>query len=250
MANCPHCQQPVAAGQHFCSQCGADLSTAPVQENVCPRCGSRVQSEQKFCAECGHPLRPGAAPPAAATGRWLIALGAAAVIVLVLLVLVINLTRKPARPPEPQAAAPPPAAALPPAVAPAPAATPAPTSPTPAKASLEIALEEVLQDIRQANLDKDIVLYMSRYSTLYPELDKKREDTLSTWEKNDFKNLAFNLSKIRALGENDAVAEVSWSILVYNKAKKKAETSDYTYQVWFSRELGRWKIKKIEDLSS
>lgn len=175
------------------------------------------------------------------------ALGIVAVVVLVSLVVAINLIRYlTTKPAELTRVSP-----APEAPAPAPPAPPTATSPPMATApgkTLEAELADVLADLRQANLNKDIVLYMSRFSTLFPEYDKKRETTLKTWENYDFRNLAYNLGKIRSLGQDDAVAEVSWSILVYNREKKKTETSDFAYQVWFSRELGRWRIKKIEEL--
>lgn len=248
MSVCPQCGAEYRSGQHFCSQCGAALPEATSGAPACPSCGAAVKASQKFCHECGQALQGGLTPPRPQGSQRLIALGILAILVLVALVVVINLFRKaPLPPPEARLSQPPAASAPSPASPPPP---PEATASKPSKTSLENELEDILHDLRQANLNKDIVLYMSRYSSLYPELDKKREATLKTWENHDFKNLAFNLSKIRSLGPDDAVAEVSWSILVYNKAKKKTETSDYTYQVWFSRELGRWKIKKVEDLSS
>lgn len=248
MPSCPHCQAEYQPGQHFCSQCGAPLPQEEAGSSVCPRCKTQVQATQKYCHECGAPLRPGL-PSSTPGSQRLIALGIVAVVVLVGLVVTINLVRylttRPAEltrePPAPAAPAPTPAPSVPPAATP-PAVTTAPGKP------LEAELADVLADLRQANLNKDIVLYMSRFSTLFPEYDKKREATLKTWENYDFRNLAYNLSKIRSLGQDDAVAEVSWSILVYNREKKRTETSDFAYQVWFSRELGRWRIKKIEEL--
>ncbi|RME45683.1 MAG: zinc ribbon domain-containing protein [Caldilineae bacterium] len=49
-APCPACGAPVAAGDAFCSQCGAALG------NRCPACDAPVAPEDRFCTHCGARL--------------------------------------------------------------------------------------------------------------------------------------------------------------------------------------------------
>lgn len=57
--NCPKCNNPVKAGQKFCSACGAPL---PADIDLrCPKCKSSVKQGQKFCAVCGENLRQASA---------------------------------------------------------------------------------------------------------------------------------------------------------------------------------------------
>ncbi len=47
---CPRCQYDNPAGQRFCGECGAQLTS------VCPGCKAANPPGQKFCGECGAPL--------------------------------------------------------------------------------------------------------------------------------------------------------------------------------------------------
>jgi class 3 adenylate cyclase/tetratricopeptide (TPR) repeat protein len=47
---CPQCQHENLAGQKFCGECGARLTSA------CPSCGTSNPPTQKFCGECGTGL--------------------------------------------------------------------------------------------------------------------------------------------------------------------------------------------------
>src|SRR6266536_1033279 len=47
---CPRCQHDNPAGQKFCGECGAQLTS------VCPACRAANPPGQKFCGACGAPL--------------------------------------------------------------------------------------------------------------------------------------------------------------------------------------------------
>jgi class 3 adenylate cyclase/tetratricopeptide (TPR) repeat protein len=47
---CPRCQHDNPAGQKFCGECGAQLTS------VCPACRAVNPPGQKFCGDCGAPL--------------------------------------------------------------------------------------------------------------------------------------------------------------------------------------------------
>jgi DNA-directed RNA polymerase subunit RPC12/RpoP len=54
---CPNCGSPNAAGQQFCTACGAGLAgVMPPQAMTCPNCGSPTAVGQQFCTTCGTNL--------------------------------------------------------------------------------------------------------------------------------------------------------------------------------------------------
>ncbi len=114
--------------------------------------------------------------------------------------------------------------------------------------SLPADFEGVFNQIKEANLTKNILLYMNTLSGVYPELDKKRQEVSKTWEKYDFKEMAFTVNNFQEVGTDKAVVEVHWSTSTQNVANKDLRTDDFQYRVWFAKELGHWKIKKIEEL--
>jgi hypothetical protein len=93
LSNCPKCHAPVAAGESFCTNCGATL-TAPVSsrptpqrfipssDRLCPRCGELNPVTEAFCSRCGAPTQPGqptsgpqpvsAPPPAVGASRGMV----------------------------------------------------------------------------------------------------------------------------------------------------------------------------------
>ncbi len=284
MPQCPHCQAPYEGGQRYCSTCGSFLMHPEQGDTFCPQCGVRVSPRQEFCHECDAPLKgapvapealgatseamepaPEVAtlPPAAVPAKgppgglpsWLLGLLAGAG-VLILILLILLFTRGTSTPPPPAAApkaeAPAPA---PPATTPAPAppaATPAPSPPatpaTPDEATLKEQLQKELSLLREAQLRKDIVQFMSVYSLTYPGLDDKRANTLKAWERYDFTSLVFTVDKIQVIDPDNAIAWVTWYMDTKNRRTQELANSSQTYQVRFAKELGKWRIRSLEEV--
>jgi len=277
MPLCPQCRSSYLEGEHICRQCGFRLSEGRGDKRYCPQCGTAVGREQNFCHECDTPLKAGLEftapgglepPPAPLAGsapplrppwlKWAVVAGGAIVVILVL-VVVAQMMRKPSLPPSltppatprPLETVPP----SPPAVAPqesdklgeaAPGATP---PATPEAAGLPAQLEQVMGNLRDANLKKDLVLYMSCFSYVFPQTDKKRQEIQKTWQNFEFRKMAFIMSKINEVDPNEAVADVAWNMTVQNRSTKDSDITTIKYRVWFAKELGQWKIKKLEELS-
>jgi hypothetical protein len=150
-------------------------------------------------------------------------------------------TPPPAAPPAPKAEAP----------APAPPAKPAAQAPEQAPeaaADLKTQLQSVLSLLREAQLQKNIVQFMSVYSLTYPQLDGKRADTLKAWEKFDFTNLVFTLDKVQLLDPDNAMAWVTWYIDTRNRGNQELSSYSQTYQVRFAKEMGKWRIRSLEEV--
>jgi hypothetical protein len=272
MPQCPHCQNPYEVGQRYCSTCGSFLMHPEQGDTFCPQCGVRVSPRQEFCHECDAPLKgaqaaleslggvpesvapaPGAASakvPSTGLPSWLIGvLVGSGILIIILLILLFTrgTSTLPAPTPAPKVEAPAPAPAAP-AVAPSQPATPAPAPAPPAEANLKEELQKELAILREAQLRKDIVQFMSVYSLTYPELDDKRAGTLKAWERHDFINLVFTVDKIQPIDADNAIAWVTWYIDTKNRRTQDLSSSSQTYQVRFAKELGKWRIRSLEEV--
>jgi Double zinc ribbon len=58
------CGAPIAAGSHFCGNCGRPVGAAPAVV-ACANCGAPLPADAKFCAACGHSLTAAAEEPEA-----------------------------------------------------------------------------------------------------------------------------------------------------------------------------------------
>jgi hypothetical protein len=283
MPQCPHCQAPYESGQRYCTICGSFLLHPEQGDTFCPQCGVRVSPRQEFCHECDAPLKgakvamealgpePGpkevipqptpATTPSSGTPSWLTALlvGTGIVIIFLLILLFSRGTPPPPPPPPaPKVEAPAPAPTAPvtapvPSLAPAPAPTaPAPVTPAappPAPAAdLKEQLQGLLATLREAQLQKDIVKFMSVYSLTYPNLDDKRANTLKSWENYDYTNLVFTIDKIQSIDPDNALAVVTWYIDTRNRRTQELSSSSQTYQVRCAKEMGQWRIRSLEEV--
>ncbi|OGR29306.1 MAG: hypothetical protein A2139_12205 [Desulfobacca sp. RBG_16_60_12] len=275
MPQCPHCQNPYEVGQRYCSTCGSFLMHPEQGDTFCPQCGVRVSPRQEFCHECDAPLKgapaapealgpvpasaapaPEAAPakvPATGLPSWLVGvLVGSGILIIILLVLLFTrgTSTPPAPAPAPKVEAPAPAPApapAAPAVAPSQPVAPGPAPAPPAEANLKEELQKELSILREAQLRKDIVQFMSVYSLTYPELDDKRAGTLKSWENYDFTNLVFTVDKIQPIDSDNAIATVTWYIDTKNRRTHDLSSSSQTYQVRFAKELGKWRIRSLEE---
>ena len=102
--------------------------------------------------------------------------------------------------------------------------------------------------MREAQLNKDIIRFMSVYSLTYPELDDKRASTLKAWQSFDFTNLVFTVDKIQSIDPDNAIAWVTWYMDTKNRQTQDLTSSSQTFQVRFAKELGKWRIRSLEEV--
>jgi hypothetical protein len=271
MPQCAHCQTPYEEGQRYCNACGSFLLHPEEGDTFCPQCGIRVSSRQDFCHECNAALKgeaatgqapetpPTAAPPPGPSPAvpikgvqpWVMGLlvGAGVIIVILLILLFSRGTPPPAPTPavSPKAEAPAPAPPAPPAVAPTPAPPPAPTAPV-AVPDLKEGLMNVLSNMKDAHLKKDIIQYMSCYSLTFPDLDEKRKNTLKAWDNFDYTNLVFTIDEVKPIDSENANAQATWYIDTRNRRTQELSSVKQTYQTRFAKELGKWRIRSLEEL--
>jgi Double zinc ribbon len=247
MPICEKCQTSCDEWQHFCLQCGHYLKVGPPPLLRCPGCGTEVSLNQKFCPECAVPLKDDASRPSRLIYHWKwLTGGLFAALMSLGLVLVLHLNRRPSPPPVHmvESMVPPPKMEEKPAIS----GETDVKSPTIAVSSLQAEVEQVFNRIKEANLKKNILMYMNTLAVIYPQANKKRQEVLKTWEKFEFKEMAFTVNKLQEVDSDNAIAEVKWTITSQNLKTTNLRADDFQYRVWFTKELGQWKIKKIEEL--
>lgn len=270
MSACPYCQEPVEENALFCRSCGASLRLPEYDRAFCPHCGARVSARQEFCHECHWSLvkpsseeeAPEIEPPAPFTGKpstwskpwvWVLLAGAGLIIALLPWLFISGISTPPAPAPpvpkvileKPVPVAP--APAPPPPVSPAGegGAPPAPERSLSA-AALKDQLTELLNQLREAQLKKEISLYSQAFAPHFPDFDKRRQKTLAVWEAYDYSSLDFELTEVKLLDADHAQAAVTWKLNIQQKTTQTAKSETQSYKVWFAKDAGKWRISNLE----
>jgi len=105
-------------------------------------------------------------------------------------------------------------------------------------------LLDLLEDIRQANLKKNISLLMSCYASDYEGLEERRRTALQSWEKYNYLDLDYVL-KVESVSVEAAKARVEWQIRSIPIAGGKLEEGKSALNVIFQKEKNKWKIKEV-----
>lgn len=105
-------------------------------------------------------------------------------------------------------------------------------------------IKSVFENIRLANLQKNINLFMSCFSSDFKDLEGKRMDTLKTWENFSYLHLSYDLKKQTISGET-AQVRLEWSIRTLKKVTGQLQDDRALMDVSLKKEDGRWKVKEI-----
>jgi len=129
------------------------------------------------------------------------------------------------------------------------AGIPSPQSQSPVSEKKEAEkIRSLFENIRQANLKKNIGLFMSCYSHDFEDKEGKRLAVLETWENFNYLDLSYRLKKQTSTGDT-ADVRVEWLIRTSPKAGGQPQDSRTVLNVTLSREEGNWKIKAIRSAS-
>jgi hypothetical protein len=112
--------------------------------------------------------------------------------------------------------------------------------------ALKKELEELLLQLREAQLKKDLSLYMQSFSPNLPDLEARRQKTLAVWQAYDYTGLEFKLEEVKPLAEDYAEALVAWTLKFQQKGAPGGKTETQTYKVHFSKEAGKWRVSNLE----
>jgi RNA polymerase subunit RPABC4/transcription elongation factor Spt4 len=248
MRVCPKCSIEYDDGKKFCRKCGNFLLTEegstfefPIVESsesekkegkpFCQRCQA-FYPKGKYCRKCGSLLVQGIPPrgpdahPLLPRPSRLISAGVAILLIVIggyFLWQRSSQTGKPIQPPQHD---------LPPA-----------TEPEEAE-----KIKSLFETIKEANLQKNIDLFMSCYSKNFKDKRMKRLDTLENWNNFQYLELSYELKEQRVSG-NTADVKVEWLMKVTLRETQETEVSRTLLDVTLKREEDRWKIKEIKPVS-
>jgi hypothetical protein len=122
-----------------------------------------------------------------------------------------------------------------------------PLSAAPANAAaLKDQLTELLNQLREAQLKKDISLYSQAFSPSFPDFDQRRQKTLAVWDAYDYSGLDFEMTEVNLLGADQAQATVTWKLEIRQKATQTGKSETQSYNVRFSKDGGKWRISSLE----
>ncbi|MBS3919493.1 MAG: zinc ribbon domain-containing protein [Deltaproteobacteria bacterium] len=107
------------------------------------------------------------------------------------------------------------------------------------------AIKNLLENIRQANLQKNIDLFMSCYALEFKDREGRKATTLENWKNFDYLELSYDL-KSHSISGDTANARVEWFILTSPKGGGQAQETKAVLNVTFKKENGGWKIKEIK----
>jgi hypothetical protein len=105
-------------------------------------------------------------------------------------------------------------------------------------------LLNLLENIRQANLKKNISLLMSCYASDYKDLEERRRTALQSWEKYNYLDLDYVL-KVESVSINAAKARVEWQIRSIPTTGGQTEEGKSALNVIFQKEKNEWKIREV-----
>ncbi len=106
----------------------------------------------------------------------------------------------------------------------------------------------VFENIKQANLSKDIDLFVSCFSRDFDGMEGKRRDTLKMWENYNYLSLSYHLTKQTISGDMANIT-LEWLVRTSQKTGGKPQEGRTVLDVTLKREEGLWKIKEIKSLS-
>jgi ketosteroid isomerase-like protein len=109
-------------------------------------------------------------------------------------------------------------------------------------------IKSLFENIKQANLKKNIDLFMSCYSRDFNDLQGKRLDALETWGFYNYHELSYDV-KEQTISGDTANVKLEWMIRVSKKVGGQREDKRTLLDVTLKREDGFWKIKETKTVS-
>jgi hypothetical protein len=102
----------------------------------------------------------------------------------------------------------------------------------------------VLENIRRANLQEDIDLFLYCYASDFRNREEKRKAILANWKIFNYHDLSYALKKT-SISDNTAKARVEWVIKTSSKGGGGLQENKSIWDVTFKKEEGRWKIEEL-----
>lgn len=109
-------------------------------------------------------------------------------------------------------------------------------------------IKSLFENIKQANLKKNINLFMSCFSRDFNGIEGKRLDTLKMWENYNYLDLSYGL-KEQTISGDTANVRLEWLVRTSQKMGKKPREDRTVLDVTLKKEDDYWKIIEIRPVS-
>ncbi|KPJ56487.1 MAG: hypothetical protein AMJ42_05285, partial [Deltaproteobacteria bacterium DG_8] len=107
-------------------------------------------------------------------------------------------------------------------------------------------IKDVIENIRRANLEEDIDLFMSCYSKEFPNYQEKKKQTLKNWSAYDFKKIDYEI-KEKDISDDRVVVVLEWDMKISSQKTQRVKDSTDKLRVFFREEDGNWKVVRVEN---
>jgi hypothetical protein len=128
---------------------------------------------------------------------------------------------------------------------PAPSSLPEPSRTPPAEAQEAGNIKNLLENVRQSNLRKDIDLFISCYASDFENMDGRKKSTIAYWEKFNYLDLSYDVRNL-SISVETAKARVEWVIKTSLKGGGQYQENKSVLDVAFKKENGKWKIREVK----
>lgn len=108
-------------------------------------------------------------------------------------------------------------------------------------------IKGLFEKIRQANLRKDIDLFLSCYASDFKDREGKKKATLTHWKNFDYIDLIYDL-KDPSISANTAKARVEWVIKIAPYSGGQPRESKTILDVILRKEEEEWKIEEVKQV--
>jgi hypothetical protein len=105
-------------------------------------------------------------------------------------------------------------------------------------------IQSLFEKVREANLKKNIDLFMSCYSLEFKDRRRKRLDALENWKHFHYVDLTYHLMEQTITGDT-ANARVEWLMKISKEGTGKPEDIRTVLDIVLEKEGEDWKIKDI-----
>jgi hypothetical protein len=106
-------------------------------------------------------------------------------------------------------------------------------------------VQGILDQIRKAQMEKDINLFLKVYSPTFPNLAEKKKSLLKSWQKYNYLDMNFNIANIQKKNAHTISAEVACDITLEDIQSKKKDNVMKNYIINFSDVSGKRLIQEV-----
>ena len=108
-------------------------------------------------------------------------------------------------------------------------------------------VQKIFQQVREAQLNKDINLLVAAYSPSFPHLEDKKARILKTWERYNYLDLTFTVENLSQQTADALMAKVVWGLTVEDRQSQEKLDLIKKYTVYLVNESGEWLIKNLSE---